>query len=166
MIKQAIEESNLRAGFDMFLGIDAASDSFYNENKYIIKDKSTTLTSKDLISFYKTINEQFHLLYLEDGLSEDDWDGWKELYTAMSAQTMIIGDDLIATNPFRLSEAISKNAISAVIIKPNQIGTIIEAMGPMMILLLILQLQWVPTMLNLELLSEAKELLNTTGFWP
>ncbi len=129
LIKQAIEESNLRAGFDMFLGIDAASDTFYNENKYTIKDKSTTLTSKDLISFYKMLNEQFHLLYLEDGLSEDDWDGWKDLYTAMSAQTMIIGDDLIATNPFRLSEAISKNAISAVIIKPNQIGTIIEAMA-------------------------------------
>lgn len=129
LIKKAIEESNLRAGFDMFLGIDAAADTFYNENKYTIKDKSTTLTSKDLIAFYKMVNEQFHLLYLEDGLSEDDWDGWKELYTAMSTQTMIVGDDLVATNPFRLSEAMSKNAISAVIIKPNQIGTIIEALA-------------------------------------
>lgn len=129
LIKKAIEESNLRAGFDMFLGIDAASNTFYNENKYTIKDKSTTLTSKDLIAFYKMVNEQFHLLYLEDGLSEDDWDGWKELFTTMSTQTMIVGDDLVATNPFRLSEAISKNAISAVIIKPNQIGTIIEALA-------------------------------------
>lgn len=129
LIKKAIEESNLRAGFDMFLGIDAAANTFYNENKYTIKDKSTTLTSKDLIAFYKMVNEQFHLLYLEDGLSEDDWDGWKELYTTMSTQTMIVGDDLVATNPFRLSEAISKNAISAVIIKPNQIGTIIEALA-------------------------------------
>ncbi len=57
LIKKAIEESNLRAGFDMFLGIDAASNTFYNENKYTIKDKSTTLSSRDLIAFYKIINE-------------------------------------------------------------------------------------------------------------
>lgn len=129
LVKQAIDDSNLRPGFDMFLGVDAASNNFYDENKYKIKDKSTALTSKDLVSFYKTINEQYHLLYLEDGLAEDDWDGWKDLYQNMSQQTMIIGDDLIATNPFRLSEAISKSAISAVIIKPNQIGTIIESLA-------------------------------------
>lgn len=129
LIKQAIDDSNLRPGFDMFLGIDAASNNFYDENKYQIKDKSNALTSKDLISFYKTINEQYHLLYLEDGLNEDDWDGWKDLYQNMSQQTMIVGDDLIATNPFRLSEALSKSAISAIIVKPNQIGTIIESLA-------------------------------------
>lgn len=129
LIKQAIDDSNLRPGFDMFLGLDAASNNFYDENKYKIKDKSTALTSKDLVDFYKMVNEQYHLLYLEDGFAEDDWDGWKELYQNMSQQTMIVGDDLIATNPFRLSEAISKSAISAVIIKPNQIGTIIESLA-------------------------------------
>lgn len=129
LVKQAIDESNLRPGFDMFLGLDAASNNFYDENKYSIKDKSNALTSKDLVAFYKTINEQYHLLYLEDGLNEDDWDGWKDLYQNMSQQTMIVGDDLIATNPFRLSEALSKSAISAIIIKPNQIGTIIESLA-------------------------------------
>ncbi len=129
LIKQAMEEANLRAGFDMFLGLDAASNNFYNDSKYTISDKSTILTSSELIAFYKMLNEQFHLLYLEDGLFEDDWEGWRELYSTMGQQTLIVGDDLIATNPFRLSEAISKNAISAVIIKPNQIGTILEALA-------------------------------------
>ncbi|MBI3985125.1 MAG: phosphopyruvate hydratase [Candidatus Levybacteria bacterium] len=129
LIKQALEAANLRVGFDMFLGLDAAANNFYNENKYMIRDKSTTLTSKDLIMFYKMVNEQFHLLYLEDGLAEDDWEGWKELYATMSQQTLIVGDDLVATNPFRLSEAISKSALSGVIIKPNQIGTILESLA-------------------------------------
>lgn len=129
LIKKAIEESNLRVGFDMFIGIDAASNNFYLENKYNIKDKSSVLTNKELIAFYKLITDQYHLLYLEDGLSEDDWEGWQELFSTMSSQTMIAGDDLTATNPFRLQIAIAKKAINAIIIKPNQIGTVIEALA-------------------------------------
>lgn len=129
LIKKAIEESNLRVGFDMFIGIDAASDNFYTENKYNIKDKTTALTNKELIAFYKLITDQYHLLYLEDGLSEDDWEGWQELFTQMSSETMIVGDDLTATNPLRLQIALSKKAINAIIIKPNQIGTVIEALA-------------------------------------
>jgi enolase len=129
LIKQAIEGINLRMGFDMFIGLDAASNNFYHEKKYSIKDKSTSLSAKDLISFYASINEQFHLLYLEDGLAQDDWEGWQDLFTAMSSQTMIAGDDLTATNPIRLSEALQKKAISAIIIKPNQVGSVIEALA-------------------------------------
>lgn len=129
LIKQSIEESNLRVGFDMFIGIDAASNNFYSENKYNIKDKASTLTNKELIAFYKLVNDQYHLLYLEDGLSEDDWEGWQELFTTMSSQTMIVGDDLTATNPLRLQIALAKKAINAIIIKPNQIGTVIEALA-------------------------------------
>lgn len=129
LIKQSIEEANLRMGFDMFIGLDAASNNFFQEGKYVLKDKSITLTAQDLISFYKTVDEQYHLLYLEDGLSQDDWAGWQLLYSALSSQTMIAGDDLIATNPIRLQEALQKKAISAVIIKPNQIGTVIEALA-------------------------------------
>lgn len=129
LLKQSIEEANLRMGFDMFIGLDAASNNLLQENKYVIRDKSIALTTKDMIAFYKTINEQYHLLYLEDGLSQDDWQGWQELYSEMSSQTMIVGDDLIATNPTRLQEALQKKAISAVIIKPNQIGTVIEALA-------------------------------------
>lgn len=75
------------------------------------------------------LNEQYHLLYLEDGLAEDDFDGWAELCKDMSGQTLIVGDDLTATNPYRLQTALEKKAITGIIIKPNQIGTVMEALA-------------------------------------
>jgi enolase len=129
MLKQVIEGINLRLGFDVFLGLDAASDNFFTNQQYHIRDKSIGLSSKDLVSFYKTINNDYHLLYLEDGLAEDDWDGWRQLYTEMSQQTLIVGDDLTATNPYRLQMALDKKTITGIIIKPNQIGTVIEALA-------------------------------------
>ncbi|HUD09410.1 MAG TPA: phosphopyruvate hydratase [Patescibacteria group bacterium] len=129
LLKRSIESINLRVGFDVFLGLDAASNSFYSENSYHIKDKSSSLSAKDLIAFYKMLNEQYHFLYLEDGLAEDDWDGWGDLCKELSSQTLIIGDDLTATNPYRLQTALAKKAITGIIIKPNQIGTVIEALA-------------------------------------
>jgi enolase len=129
MLKQVIEGINLRLGFDVFLGLDAASGNFFMDQQYHIRDKSIGLSSKDLISFYKTLNNDYHLLYLEDGLAEDDWTGWSELYGEMSQQTVIVGDDLTATNPYRLQMALDKKTITGIIIKPNQIGTVIEALA-------------------------------------
>ncbi|PIR79666.1 MAG: phosphopyruvate hydratase [Candidatus Levybacteria bacterium CG10_big_fil_rev_8_21_14_0_10_35_13] len=129
LLKQAIEQSNLRMGFDMFIGLDSASDNFFDDGKYKIEDRSSDLSSKDMVSFYVMVNNDYHLLYLEDGLAQDDWSGWQELSTQMSQQTIIIGDDLTATNPFRLQEAIAKKAITGIVIKPNQIGTVIEALA-------------------------------------
>ena len=129
MLKQVIEGINLRLGFDVFLGLDAASSNFFLNQQYHIHDKSIGLSSKDLISFYKTLNNDYHLLYLEDGLAEDDWDGWTELYAEMSEQTLIVGDDLTCTNPYRLQMALDKKTITGIIIKPNQIGTVIEALA-------------------------------------
>jgi enolase len=128
-LKQAIDSTNLRIGFDVFLGLDAAASNLFSEQRYHIKDKSIAMSSKDLIAFYESINKDYHLLYLEDGLSEDDWDGWTELCQRLAQQTLIVGDDLTATNPFRLQTALSKKAITAIIIKPNQIGTVIEALA-------------------------------------
>jgi enolase len=129
MLKQVIEGINLRLGFDVFLGLDAAAGNFFTNQQYHIRDKSISLSSKDLVSFYKTLNNDYHLLYLEDGLAEDDWDGWRQLYAEMSQQTLIVGDDLIATNPYRLQMALDKKTITGIIIKPNQIGTVIEALA-------------------------------------
>lgn len=129
MLKQVIEGINLRLGFDVFLGLDAASSNFISGQQYHIRDKSIGLSSKDLITFYKAINNDYHLLYLEDGLAEDDWPGWNELYTEMSQQTLIVGDDLICTNPYRLQMALDKKTVTGIIIKPNQIGTVIEALA-------------------------------------
>ena len=129
MLKQVIEGLNLRLGFDVFLGLDAASNNFYENQQYHIHDKSIGLSSKDLIEFYKTLNNDYHFLYLEDGLAEDDWEGWTNLCADLSQQTLIVGDDLTATNPYRLQMALDKKTITGIIIKPNQIGTVMEALA-------------------------------------
>lgn len=129
ILKQAIDSANIRLGFDVFLGLDAAANNLFSEQKYHIKDKTMAMTSKDLISFYQTLNRDYHLLYLEDGVSEDDWEGWANLYQTLSRETLIVGDDLTATNPYRLQEALQKKALTGIIIKPNQIGTVIEALA-------------------------------------
>jgi len=129
ILRQTIEKLNLRLGFDVFLGLDAASSNFLSGQQYHIRDKSIGLSSKDLVAFYKSISNDYHLLYLEDGLAEDDWEGWRQLYIEMSQQTLIVGDDLTVTNPYRLQMALDKQTITGIIIKPNQIGTVIEALA-------------------------------------
>lgn len=129
LLKQAIERANLRVGFDVFLGIDAAANSFFSDQKYHIRDKSIACTSKDLILFYSSLNKDYHFLYLEDGLSDDDWEGWTELCSILSNETLIVGDDLTVTNPYRLQTALSKKSLTAIIIKPNQIGTVMETIA-------------------------------------
>lgn len=129
LLKQAIESTSYRLDFDVFFGLDAASGSFYHNNQYLLKDKSSSYSSKDLIAYYKDLNSKYHLLYLEDGLSEDDWEGWEHLSKELSSETLIVGDDLTVTNPYRLQMALDKKAINGIIIKPNQIGTVIEALA-------------------------------------
>ena len=129
LLKQAIDTTSFRFGFDVFMGLDAASTNFFSEGKYHLKDRTMPLSSSDLISFYEEINKEFHLLYLEDPMAEDDWGGWSNIYSTLSQQTLIVGDDLTATNPYRLQMALDKKTITGIIIKPNQIGTVIEALA-------------------------------------
>ncbi|RJQ35711.1 phosphopyruvate hydratase [Candidatus Microgenomates bacterium] len=129
LLKDAVSLSQHKLGFDVFLGLDAASNSFYKGGQYNIKDKPTSLSSNELITYYDDIRKKFGLLYLEDGLSEDDWEGWTKLSSEFSQNTIVTGDDLTVTNLYRLQMAINKKAISGIIIKPNQIGTVIEALA-------------------------------------
>lgn len=129
LLKQAVEMTNNRLGLDVFFGIDAASNSFYKDKKYYLKEKPDGLSASELISFYQELYTGYRLLYLEDVFSENDWEAWSAIYAKMGGASMIAGDDLVATNPFRLQMAIDKKAINAVIIKPNQIGTVIEALA-------------------------------------
>lgn len=128
-LKEAIDASLYRLGFDIFLGLDAAANSFFENDQYYIRDKANPLSSQDLIAYYEETKKQFELLYLEDPLAEDDWDGWTKLCLKLSQDTIIVGDDLTVTNPYRLAMALDKKAISGIIIKPNQIGTVIEALA-------------------------------------
>lgn len=129
LLQKAIDNTNLRLGFDIFFGLDAAANNFYKNQNYAIREKTMTFSSSDLISFYEELNKQYPLLYLEDPLFEDDWEGWVNLSSKISQNTVLVGDDLTTTNPYRLQMAIDKRAIAGIIIKPNQIGTVLEALA-------------------------------------
>ncbi|MEK9178289.1 MAG: phosphopyruvate hydratase [Patescibacteria group bacterium] len=125
----AISETKYRYSYDVFLGLDCSANNFYSNKEYKLKDSATSFSSGNLIRFYEELNKEFHLLYLEDPFSEDDWEGWSGLNTKLSNQVIIAGDDLVATNPYRLQLSLDKKAITGVIIKPNQIGTVIESLA-------------------------------------
>lgn len=129
LLGEAISNSNYKLNYDIFLGLDASANSFYKDGNYRIKDKDASLSAEDLVTIYQGINDEFNLLYLEDPLSEDDWSGWENLNKMTAKNTIIVGDDLTATNPQRLQTAISKHSIGGIIIKPNQIGTLTEALA-------------------------------------
>jgi enolase len=129
LLSQAIEVSTMRLGYDVFCGIDAASSNFYKDGQYKIKDKTVPLNAQELITYYQNLIGKYHMLYIEDALAEDDWEGWTLAFAKLGQDVILTGDDLTATNPFRLQEAIQKKAISGIIIKPNQIGTVIESLA-------------------------------------
>ncbi|OGH23731.1 MAG: phosphopyruvate hydratase [Candidatus Levybacteria bacterium RIFCSPLOWO2_01_FULL_38_13] len=129
ILKQTIENTSLRLGFDVFLGLDASANNFYSEKKYKIKDSVMQLTTQDLIDYYSQLDKKFRILYLEDPLYEEDWDGWAELSEKISQNTIIVGDHLTSTNPFRLQTALDKKAISGIVIKPSQVGTVMESLA-------------------------------------
>ena len=126
---ESVKETNYQMGRDVFLGLDVASDSFYKDGSYQIKDKSSPLDGNGLLEYYKTINNQYHLAVLEDPFYEDGWESWKKFTSEFGNQIVIVGDDLLATNPKRVQKAISEKACNAVLIKPNQIGTISETLS-------------------------------------
>lgn len=128
-INQAVEATSYKLGFEVFLGLDIASGSFFTNKKYHLKEKPNDLSSDDMIGYYEELLKKYPLLYLEDPLSEDDFDAWQKLSSKIDNKTIIVGDDLTVTNPHRLQMALDKKAITAIIIKPNQIGTVSEALA-------------------------------------
>ena len=129
LIQQAIETTPVKLGFDVFFGLNSRASGFFKDGKYHIKDKSSGLSSKEMIDYYLELNKEMHLLYLEDPLDQDDWENWSSLFEQISDTTVIAGGDLIATNLYRLQMAIDKKAINAIVVKPSQIGTVIESLA-------------------------------------
>lgn len=129
VIAQAVSAASWRLGYDIFLGIDASAKNFFKDQLYKIKDKATSMNAEDLITFYEDLVKKFHILYLEDPFAEDDWEAWSMALTKLSSHSLVVGDDLTATNPIRLQMALNKNAINGVVIKPNQIGTVLESLA-------------------------------------
>ncbi|OGE05369.1 phosphopyruvate hydratase [Candidatus Curtissbacteria bacterium RIFCSPLOWO2_01_FULL_41_18] len=128
ILEEAVNKAGYNLGLTTFFSIDAAASYLKDGNAYRIKDRPVALSGPEFIEYYAALNEQFHLLSIEDPLSEDAWDDWQTLTEKMGNETLIVGDDLITTNLDRLNKAISKKACNAVIIKPNQAGTISETL--------------------------------------
>lgn len=125
---ESIKQTNYAIGRDVFLGLDVAADSFYKNGEYSIRDKSAPMDELAMIEYYKDLNNSYHLALLEDPLSEDAWEGWKSLQSTFGDQLIIVGDDLLATNPKRVEKAIAEKACNAILVKPNQIGTVTETL--------------------------------------
>ena len=126
ILVEAIRQTNYQLGRDVFLGLDVAASSFYENNSYTIRDKSAPMNEEAMALYFHELNDMYHLAILEDPLSEDAWDGWKKLNQTLGDQLLIVGDDLLVTNLKRVEKAIAEDACNAILIKPNQIGTITE----------------------------------------
>jgi enolase len=129
ILVEAIKQTPYVLGRDVFLGLDVAADSFFKNGKYSIRDKSAPMDEVGMIEYYKELNFNYHLEVLEDPLSEDAWGGWAKLSAGFDTQISIVGDDLLVTNIKRVEKAIAEKACNAVLIKPNQIGTITETLN-------------------------------------
>ncbi len=125
---RAIEESGYKLGKEVSCGLDAAASSFYKkeEDQYLFKPESRGLSRETLANIYNEWIKKFNIISLEDGLHEEDWDGWAMMNTKLGDKVILIGDDLLVTNVKRLKKAIEKKACNAVLIKVNQIGTLSE----------------------------------------
>lgn len=126
---ESIKQTQYSLGRDVFLGLDVAANSFYKNGEYLIKDKTTGMDDNHMLEYYKALNDQYSLAIVEDPFQEDAWDSWKKLSGEMSGSVTIVGDDLLATNPKRVQKAIAEKACNAVLIKPNQIGTVTETLN-------------------------------------
>jgi len=129
LIIEAIRKSGYRPGRDVVLGIDAAATEFYKNGFYFLKaEKKKKRTSFEMIDYYEALIKKYPILSIEDGLAEDDWKGWKEMTVRLRGKIQLVGDDLFVTNPGRLSRGIREGVANAILVKPNQIGTLTETL--------------------------------------
>jgi enolase len=128
-IVKAIEKTGLKAGSDVFLGLDSASTEFYRDGKYLLEGEGKTLDSEGMVGFYETLIGRYPIVSIEDGMAEDDWDGWASLTRRLGAKVQLVGDDVFVTNPVRLAEGIRRKVANAILIKVNQIGTLSETLA-------------------------------------
>ncbi len=128
MLQEAIQKAGYNLGLDAFFSIDAAGSYLKQGNSYRLKDRPMEMPSSDLMDYYVALNEQYHLLSIEDPFSEEDWQEWASITNRLGDQTLIVGDDLTTTNTGLLEKAVSQKACNSVIVKPNQVGTVSEAL--------------------------------------
>ena len=130
IILEAAEKSGYRIGETLFLAIDAAATSFYNAEKdsYYLQSDGKELNSEEMIGYYDELLKKYPILSIEDGLQENDWDGWALMNDKLGDKTQIVGDDILVTNPGKLRKAIDEKSCNSILIKLNQIGTVTETL--------------------------------------
>ncbi|MCL2629461.1 MAG: phosphopyruvate hydratase [Alphaproteobacteria bacterium] len=126
LIVEAITAAGYKPGKDVAIALDPAASEFYKNGKYQYEGKE--LDSPQMVEVYENLVKEFPIISIEDGMAEDDWEGWKLLNQKLGKKLQIVGDDLLVTNPSRLQKAIETKATNAILIKPNQIGTLTETL--------------------------------------
>jgi enolase len=125
-IMQAIERAGYRPGKDCFISLDPAASEFYSEGNYTLTREGRVLSSQEMVDYYVKWATDYPIISIEDGMAEDDWEGWQLLASKLGDKVQLAGDDLYATNIDRLKKGIRLKASNAILIKPNQIGTLTE----------------------------------------
>jgi enolase len=129
VIVAAIETAGYKPGVDIFLGMDPAASEFYQDGKYVLAQEGRTLTSSEMVDLYERWLNEYPIITIEDGLAEDDWEGWAQLQQRLGQRVQLVGDDLFVTNTERLKRGIQEHSANAILIKLNQIGTLTETLA-------------------------------------
>jgi enolase len=128
IVVKAVEAAGYRPGRDVYLGLDVAASELFSEDqgKYVLEREGTTLTAAQLVELYRRWTSDYPIISIEDGLDENDWEGWAELHRQLGALVQLVGDDFFVTNITRIQRGVDSGAANAVLLKPNQIGTLTE----------------------------------------
>ena len=127
-VAKAVEAAGYRLGEQVALALDVASTEFFRDGRYAMEGEGRTLDAGGMVRLYEELCARYPIVSIEDGMAEDDWDGWKALTDALGAKVQLVGDDLFVTNPKRLSDGISRGVANAILVKVNQIGTLSETL--------------------------------------
>jgi len=129
VIIEAIEKAGYKAGEEIFIAIDAASSEYYKDGKYVLEHEGRTLTSAEMVDFFEEWVNKYPIISIEDGMAEEDWDGWKLITERLGKKIQLVGDDLFVTNTERLEKGIELGVGNSILIKLNQIGTLTETLN-------------------------------------
>lgn len=129
LILEAVEAAGYQPGEDILLALDAAATEFYREGRYHLAGENKMLSSGELVGYYEDLVQTYPIISIEDGLAEDDWEGWQELSERLGDRVQLVGDDLFVTNSQRLQRGIASGVANSILIKVNQIGTITETLA-------------------------------------
>ncbi len=127
-ILKSVEKAGYKPGEDIYLALDCAATEYYKNGKYVLSGEGKTLSSDENVAYLSALVADYPIISIEDGMSEDDWDGWKALTDALGDKVQLVGDDLFVTNPARLSDGIARGCANSMLVKVNQIGTLTETL--------------------------------------